>query len=64
MIDALFAIVGIAIVVFAIRVLWNPPAKHKNFSYLDQQRTMRAFDRSDLLKWGFTKKRKGKTRRS
>jgi len=37
---------------FLIYALWNPFSKHKTFGYLDQQRAMRAFDRSDIL--GFT----------
>ena len=34
---------------FLVYALWNPISKHKTFGYLDQQRAMRAFDRSDIL---------------
>jgi hypothetical protein len=34
-----------------IYALWDTP-KHKTFSYKDQQRAMRAFDRTDLLDAG------------
>jgi hypothetical protein len=37
------------IVFFMTFVLWETPRKHKSFSYRDQQRAFRAFDRSDLL---------------
>jgi len=49
---------------FLVYALWNPISKHKTFGYLDQQRAMRAFDRSDILSFtigsGKKKKRKGK----
>ena len=34
---------------FILYGVWNPPEKHKSFGYRDQQRAMRAFDRTDLL---------------
>ncbi len=49
---------------FLVYALWNPIPKHKTFGYLDQQRAMRAFDRSDILSFtigsGSKKKKKGK----
>ena len=49
---------------FLVYVLWNPISKHKTFGYLDQQRAMRAFDRSDILSFtidsGSKKKKKRK----
>jgi hypothetical protein len=49
---------------FLVYALWNPISRHKTFGYLDQQRAMRAFDRSDILSFtmgsGSKKKKKGK----
>ena len=36
-------------VMFLIYALLPVPPKHKNFSYEDQQRAFRAFDRTDLI---------------
>ena len=40
------------IVIFLLYALWNPPEKYKTFSYKDQQRAMRAFDRSEQIDMG------------
>jgi len=49
---------------FLVLALWNPISKHKTFGNLDQQRAMRAFDRSDMLSFtlgsGSKKKKKRK----
>jgi hypothetical protein len=49
---------------FLVYSLWNSVPKHKTFGYSDQQRAMRAFDRSDLLSFtigsGTKKKKKHK----
>jgi hypothetical protein len=53
-----------ALSAFLVYALWNPISKHKTFGYLDQQRAMRAFDRSDILRFTIgsrsKKKQKGK----
>ena len=36
-------------VIFILYAVLNAPIKHKRFGYIDQQRAMRAFDRTDLL---------------
>lgn len=51
------------IALFLIYALWDLPPKHKDFSYEDQQRAMRAFDRSEMIdlgkpKWAKDKKKK------
>ena len=51
------------LVFFLIYCFRNIPKKHKTFSYLDQQRAMRAFDRTDSLKFALKDKRKKKKRR-
>jgi len=50
---------------FLVYALWNPAPKHKTFSYMDQQRGMRAFDRSDMLSFtiGSGKKKKKKRKK-
>ena len=59
-------IIAIGIVtLFLFYVLWDLPPKQKNFSYKDQQRAMRAFDRSDQTDmgkpdWAKDKKKKKK----
>ncbi len=48
------------VVLFLFYVLWDMPPKHKTFSYKDQQRAMRAFDRSDHIDMGKPDWTKGK----
>ncbi len=48
---------------FLIYALWDMPPKHKDFSYEDQQRAFRAFDRTDMIdlgmpQWAKEKKKK------
>jgi hypothetical protein len=43
-------IIGI-LALFLIYGLWDLPPKHKTFSYMDQQRAFRAFDRSNILQY-------------
>ncbi len=48
---------------FIIFAVYDPPDKKKSFGYKDQQRAMRAFDRTDSLEFGIgsrPKKRKKK----
>ena len=40
------------LVLFMFYALWDMPLKHKTFSYKDQQRAMRAFDRSEQIDMG------------
>ena len=40
------------IALFLFYVLWDPPKKYRIFSYKDQQRAMRAFDRSEDIDMG------------
>ena len=49
-----------------VYALWDPLAKHKDFSYEDQQRAMRAFDRTDMIDLGIPPwaKKKKKRRRN
>jgi hypothetical protein len=47
-----FIIVLGLLVLFLFYVLWDMPPKHKTFSYKDQQRAMRAFDRSEEIDMG------------
>ncbi len=44
----LIVVIG-GLVLFLFYVLWDMPPKHKTFSYKDQQRAMRAFDRSEQI---------------
>jgi 4-hydroxybenzoate polyprenyltransferase len=48
----ILAIVLGLVAFFMIYVLWDLPPKHKEFSYKDQQRGWRAFDRSDMIDLG------------
>ena len=50
--NPVFVIVLGLLVLFMFYVLWDMPAKHKTFSYKDQQRAMRAFDRSEQIDLG------------
>ena len=50
----LFIIVIGVLVLFLFYVLWDMPPKHKTFSYKDQQRAMRAFDRGEQVEHGKT----------
>jgi hypothetical protein len=44
---------GVWLIIFLLLyALWDMPPKHKSFSYKDQQRAMRAFDRSDMIDLG------------
>lgn len=49
----------------SVYALWDPLTKHRNFSYKDQQRAMRAFDRTDMIDLGIPPwaKKKEKKRR-
>jgi 4-hydroxybenzoate polyprenyltransferase len=55
----LFIVIGI-VTLFLLYVLWDLPPKHKDFSYEDQQRAMRAFDRSKQIDMGKPDWAKGK----
>ncbi len=48
----IFIIVLGLLVLFLFYALWDMPPKHKTFSYKDQQRAMRAFDRSEQIDMG------------
>jgi len=50
--NPLFVIVLGLLVLFMMYVLWDLPPKHKTFSYKDQQRAWRPFDRSDMIDLG------------
>ena len=50
-------------VIFILYAVWNAPQKHKSFGYLDQQRAMRAFDRTDLLNFELGSKSKKKKKK-
>jgi hypothetical protein len=50
--DPIFIIVLGLLVLFMFYVLWDMPPRHKTFSYKDQQRAMRAFDRSEEIDMG------------
>ena len=50
------------LLLFILYGVWNPPEKHKSFGFRDQQRAMRAFDRSDLLDFELGTNPKGKKR--
>jgi len=54
-----FIVLGL-LVLFMFYVLWDMPPKHKDFSYEDQQRAMRAFDRSEQIDMGVPDWAKGK----
>jgi len=46
-------VIGVGLIIFFLLYsLWDMPSKHKTFSYKDQQRAMRAFDRSDMIDLG------------
>jgi hypothetical protein len=57
-----------ALAAFIIYGVYAPPEKHKSFGYADQQRAMRAFDRTDLLNFesesGSVKKTKQKKKKT
>lgn len=40
------------IALFLLYALWDPPKKYRTFSYKDQQRAMRAFDRGEQIDMG------------
>ena len=63
LIEGLLIVLALFIVVFGFRTLWSPPPKHKNFSYLDQQRAMNAFNRTDLIKFTLANRKKMKHQR-
>ena len=50
---------------FLVYSLLEANPKHKDFGYMDQQRAMRAFDRTDILSFmsGSDKKKKRKGKR-
>jgi hypothetical protein len=48
---------------FIIFGAYEPPSKHKNFGYRDQQRAMRAFDRTDSLEFEIGSKPKKKKKK-
>ena len=50
--NPVFMIVLGLLVLFMFYVLWDMPPKHKTFSYKDQQRAMRTFDRSEQIDLG------------
>jgi len=50
--NPVFIIVLGLLVLSLLYVLWDLPPKHKTFSYKDQQRAMRAFDRSEQIDMG------------
>jgi hypothetical protein len=50
--EAIFVIIGIGAIIWAFSALFSPPKKHKGFSYKDQQRAMRAFDRNEQIDMG------------
>ena len=50
--NPVFIIVLGLLVLFMFYALWDMPPKHKTFSYKDQQRAMRAFDRSEEIDMG------------
>ncbi|MBN2428506.1 MAG: hypothetical protein JXK94_09235 [Deltaproteobacteria bacterium] len=54
-----------ALILFIVYSVWDPPKKHKNFGYDDQQRAMRAFDRKEQLNFQkfSTGKKKAKGKR-
>jgi len=58
--NPLLVIVIGGLVLFLFYVLWDMPSKHKTFSYKDQQRAMRAFDRSNQIDLGKPDWAKGK----
>ena len=46
-------VIGVGLIIFLLLyALWDMPPKHKTFSYKDQQRAMRTFDRSDMIDLG------------
>jgi 4-hydroxybenzoate polyprenyltransferase len=58
--NPIFIIVLGLLVLFLLYALWDLPPKHKDFSYEDQQRAMRAFDRSEQIDIGIPDWAKGK----
>jgi 4-hydroxybenzoate polyprenyltransferase len=61
--NPILAIVVGLLVFFLIYALWDMPPKHKDFSYEDQQRTFRAFDRSDMIDLGIPKWARGRNKK-
>ena len=58
---SIFPIISLgAISMFLVYSLLEANPKHKDFGYMDQQRAMRAFDRTDILSFisGSDKKKK------
>jgi hypothetical protein len=51
-VEIILALAGLAIAIWALSALFCLPKRYKNFSYKDQQRAMRAFDRSDQIDMG------------
>ena len=46
-------VIGVGLIIFLlVYALWDMPPKHNTFSYKDQQRAMKAFDRSDMIDLG------------
>ena len=50
--NPVFIIILGLLILFMFYALWDMPQKHKTFSYKDQQRAMRAFDRSEQIDMG------------
>lgn len=61
---AFSAIIIGAFTSFIIYGVYAPPDKHKSFGYKDQQRAMRAFDRTDSLEFEIATKPKKRKKKS
>lgn len=61
--EAIFILIGIAAIIWALSSLLSPPKKHKTFSYKDQHRAMRAFDRSEQIDMGKPSRAKDKEKK-